>query len=40
MFPLKPPPNFKFKYFYTFRNPSNDTPLVDSNMDSNSIGEI
>jgi hypothetical protein len=38
--PFKPPLNFKFKYFYTFHNLSDGTPLVDFNVTSNIISEI
>jgi len=33
---LKAPPNFKFKYFYSLQNLSNDTPLVPCDVPSNS----
>jgi hypothetical protein len=39
MLPLKSPPNFKFNCFYTFRNPSDGTPLANSNVASNSRSE-
>ncbi len=37
--PLKSPPNFKFKCFYTSCNPSDDTLLADSNVASNNRSE-
>lgn len=36
MLMLKPPPNFKFKYFYSLQNLSNDTPLAPCDVPSNS----
>ncbi len=38
--PLKPPPNFKFKYFYTSHNPSDGSPFTNSNVASNNRSEI
>jgi len=35
MSPFKPPPNFKFKYFYRSHNPSNGTFIVACDVASN-----
>ncbi len=37
--PFKPPPNFKFKYFYTSCNLIDGTPLVDSNVAFSNRGD-
>ncbi len=36
MSPFKPPPNFKFKYFYSSCNPSNGTLLATCDVASSS----